>query len=135
MNFGQIQRLREYALSRKCPVAMDEQRKELFFAAFTRPVLLGASAAHGHRIDCFKVAGIRYQVDVHLGATASHIFAGCAHVIFHIAAAQNTARIDVFEAGKHLFRRPFGHVHNYVEAPAVTHAHHQFHRAMLSCAL
>jgi len=49
-----------------------------------------------------------------------------------LEAAQNTPGIDVFKTRKHLFRRPLGHVHNHVQAPAMAHSHDQFHRAILT---
>ena len=94
-------------------------------------VLLGAGAAHGHGIDGLQVAGIRDQVNVNLRPRPGHVFAGRAHVIFHVAAAQNAARIDVFKSGKNFFGRALGHLHNHVQPAAMAHAHDQFHRALL----
>ena len=70
-------------------------------------------------------------MDVYLGAAAGLILPGRAHVIFHVSAAQNAARIDVFEAGKHFFRRTLSDVRNHVQASPMAHSHHQFHRAIL----
>ncbi len=97
--------LGENSLSRESAVAVHQQRKELFFPAIAGAVLLGAGAADSYGIDGFKVARIRNQVNVDLGAAASLILSGRAHVIFHIAAAQNAARIDIFESGKNFFGR------------------------------
>ena len=95
-------------------------------------ILFGASTAHGHGVHRFQMAGIRNQVDVNFRPRAGHVFAGCAHVVFHVAAAQNAARIHVFKSGKDFFGRTPGHVHNHVQPAAVAHAHHQIHRAALT---
>ncbi len=79
---------------------------KIFLSVRTAPgtILLGAGAADGHGIDRLEVAGIRNQVNVNLGAGAGDVLSGRAHVIFHVAAAQHAARVDVFESGKNLLR-------------------------------
>ena len=100
-------------------------------AVLSGAVLLGAGPAHGHGIHRFQVAGIRDQVNMNFRPRAGHVFAGRAHVIFHVAAAQNAARIHVLKPRKNFLRRALGHLHNNVQPAAVAHAHHQFHRALL----
>ena len=78
------------------------------------------------------MAGIGHQVDLNLCARAGDVFAGRAHVIFHIAAAQNAPRVNILKAGKDLFGRAPGDVHNHVQAAAVAHAHDQIYRAALA---
>src|SRR6201997_4480034 len=128
---GVVHRLGENALSRKGCVAVDEQGKIFFAAAFSGAILLSARAADRDGIDGFEVAGVRDEVDVNLSATARLVFTRGAHVIFHVAGAKNTARVNVFEAGENLLGRTFGNVGDNVEAAAVTHAHNQFNRAAL----
>src|SRR6266567_2053868 len=74
-------------------------------------------------------------MNVDFGATASDVFAGGTHVILHVAATQNAARIDVFESCKNFLRRSSGNVDDYIEATAMAHAHDQFHSALLRRAL
>ena len=62
---------------------------------------------------------------------AGHIFAGRAHVIFHVAATQNAARINILKPCEDFLRRAPGHLHNNVQAATMAHAHHQFHRTLL----
>ncbi len=71
-------------------------------------------------------------MDVNLRAAASDVLAGCAHVIFNVAAAQHAARIDVFESGKHFFRRTPGHLHNHIQAAAMAHPHYEFRQTLLA---
>ena len=97
--------------------------------------MLGAGASDGNRIDRLEVAGIRDQVNVNFLAAACQVFAGRAHVIFHIAAAKHAARIDIFESRKNFFRSPLRHMGNDVQAPTMTHAHDQFDRAPLRCGI
>ena len=120
---GVVHGLGENALSGECGVAVDEQRKIFFASAFAGAVLLGARAADGDGIDGFEMARIRDQVDVNLAAAARDVFAGGAHVIFHVAGAENAARVDIFESGKDFLRRTLGDVGDDVEASAMAHAH------------
>ena len=80
--------------------------------------LLGAGAAHGDWVDGFQVAGVRDQVEADRSCRSARVkVAGGAHVVLHVAAAQDAARVDVFELGEDLggdlpmvftitFRRP-----------------------------
>src|SRR4030095_1943642 len=67
---GEVHGLGEDALSGESGVAVDEQGEIFFAAVFPGAVLLGTCAADSHGVDGFKVAGIRYQVNVDLGAAA-----------------------------------------------------------------
>ncbi len=70
-------------------------------------------------------------MNVNMGAAASDVLSGRAHVIFHVAAAENASRIDIFESRENFFRRTLGHVGNYIQASAMAHAHHQLDCAVL----
>ena len=71
-------------------------------------------------------------MDLYLSPGASLVLAGCAHVIFHIATAQNAARVDVLKPGKDFFGGTPRDMHDHVQPSAVAHAHHQIHRATLA---
>ena len=131
-NVREVQGLGKDALASECAIAVHEQRKELFAPPFPGPILLGASAADGHGVDSFQVTGIRNQMNVDFCASACGVFAGCAHVIFHIAASQNAARIHVFKSGKDFLRSAPRDVHHHIQASAMAHSHHQFDRSILS---
>ncbi len=66
--------------------------------------LLGAGAAHGDGIDGFEVAGVRDEMQRDGAALGRAVLAGRAHVVLHVAAAENAARVDVFKAGEDLRR-------------------------------
>ena len=68
-------------------------------------------------------------MDVNFVAAARDVFAGRAHVIFHVAGAENAARIDIFKAGEDFFEDPLGDMRDYVEAAAMAHAHDEFRGA------
>ena len=51
------------------------------------------------------------------------VFAGRAEVIFHVAAAQHAARIDIFEAGEDFGGGPADGVDHDVQAAAMAHGH------------
>ena len=53
-------------------------------------------------------------------------------MIFHVAAAEHAARIDIFKSGENFFGRALGDVDDHVEASAMAHAHDQFMRAVLA---
>ena len=102
---GVVHGLGEDALSGERGVAVNQQRKIFFASAFAGAVLLGAGAADGDGIDGFEMAGIRDQVDVNLATAAGDVFAGRAHVVLHVAGAEDAARVDIFEAGKDFLGR------------------------------
>ena len=85
-------------------------------------VLLGAGASHGHGVDGFQMAGVRHQVNADLAAVCGVKYAGCADVILHVAAAENAAGIDVFEAGEDFCGSAADDVDNHVQASAMAHA-------------
>ena len=123
---GVIHGFGKNALSGESGVAVHEQRKIFFAAAFAGAILLGAGAADGDGIDGFQMAGIRNQMDVNFVAAARDVFAGRAHVILHVAGAENAARVDIFKSGKDFFGGTLGHVRDHVQAAAMAHAHDQF---------
>ena len=84
-------------------------------ASFALAILFGASAADGDGIDRFQVAGIGNQMNLNFRSGASLVFAGSAHVIFHVAAAQNAARIYIFKPGKDFFGSAPGNVHDHIQ--------------------
>ena len=86
-------------------VAVNEERQDISLAVGASAVLLGACAADGYRVDGFQMARVRHQVDVNLRAALRDVLAGRADVIFHIAAAQHAARIDIFKLGEYFFGR------------------------------
>src|SRR5260370_37734040 len=85
--------------------------------------LLRAHPAHGYRIDGFQMAWIRDKMDADLFAGAGDVGARRAHVVFHVARAQDAARIDVFKASDNFMRRLARRVDHYVQSAAVTHGH------------
>ena len=67
-----------------------------------------------------------------LTAAASDVFAGRAHVVLHVAAAQHAARVDIFKSGENFLRRTPRHVDNHIQPAAMAHAHHQLHGSALA---
>ena len=113
-------------------VAVNEERQEFLCSIGASAVVLGARAAHGHRIDGFKMARVGNEVDVNLRAALGRVLAGGADVIFDVSAAEYAARIDVFKLSKNFFGLTLGDVNDHVEAPAVAHAEDEFLRAELT---
>ncbi len=60
---------------------------------------------------------------------ARDVLTGGPHVVFDVAGAENTARINVFEAGKNFLGISFRHVSNYIEPAAMAHAHDELFSA------
>src|SRR5581483_7524308 len=106
-------------LSRESAVPMNQQRKELLLPTFSGAVLLRARAPDRDRVHRFEVTGIRNQVNVNAGAAAGNVLTRGAHVIFHVATAKDTPRIDIFESGKNFFRRPSRHVDHDIQSSTV----------------
>ena len=74
-------------------------------------------------------------MDVNLTAAAGFVFAGSAHVIFHVAGAEHAARIHIFESSEDFLRRTLGHMGDDVEAAAMAHAHDEFDCAELGAGI
>ena len=84
--------------------------------ARARPKATGSTAS--------KLAGVRDQVNPHLSAVRAGKHASRADVIFHVAAAEHTARIDIFESGEDLGRRTAHNVDDDVQPPPMAHGEH-----------
>src|SRR6185312_16989738 len=84
--------------------------------------LLGPYPSQHHRIYRLQVAGIGNQVDIDVASVLAGVYAGGAHVILDVSAAQYAARVHVFEVGKDFGRGSPHDVHHHVETPAVAHA-------------
>ncbi len=121
---GQVQALGGDSLPRKSGVAVHDDRHNLQLPVAPDARLLGASAAHGHRVHRLQVAGIRNQVNAHLLTMRRGEDSRRSDVILHVAAAQHAARIDILEPGKNLRRRTVHYVEDDVEAAAMTHGQH-----------
>jgi hypothetical protein len=132
LEISEIDGLSYDALAGKCGVAVNQQWEIFLLATLAGAVLLGPGAANRDRIHCLQMTGIRSEMDVDFRARAGNVFAGRAHVIFHVPAAQDAARVNIFKTCEHFFRSPPGDVHNHVEPPAVAHAHHQLDGAPFS---
>src|SRR5579872_3443845 len=100
---------------------MKKHRQILSASRVVGADLLGESAPHGHRIDCFEMARIGNQVHVDGAAIGSVEFAGGAEVVFYVAATQNAARVDIFEARENRGRVAPDGVNHYVEPAAMAH--------------
>src|SRR5258708_4265087 len=77
------------------------------------------------------MAWIRNKMDADLFAGTRDVGARRSHVVFHVARAEDAARIDVFKTGNHFMRRLACRVNHYVQPAAVTHGHDGFDRAVL----
>ncbi len=128
----EVERFRPDALSRKCRVAMHDDGNN-FVQSFSRTIyiasaqavarLLCARPANSHGIDRFQMAWIRNEVDADFLAVSGDVGSGGADVIFHVAGAQDAARIDVFKASDDFMRHLARRVNHDVEAPAMAHGH------------
>ena len=121
LDAGHVQRFGPDSLSRKCSVAVHDDRNDRLRATFTDARLLRARTSDGDWVDRFEVAGIRYQMHSDVAAVGCGEFAGCADVVFHVAAAENAARIHIFEFRENFGGRTADDVHHHVEPAAMAH--------------
>ena len=138
LEVGEIQRFGEDALAGKGGVAVHDDRPN-FVERFARAIddgpvgsaarLLCAGATHGDGIDGFQMARVRDDVNVERFAVCRDVASGRADVIFHVAGAENAARIDIFESGDDFVRRLAGGVDHDVEAAAMAHGEYGIERA------
>ena len=69
---------------------------------------------------------------MNLGAAIGGVFAGRADVVLDVSAAENAARVDIFEFGEDFFGLTLGDVDDHVKASTVAHAHDKFDCAVSS---
>ena len=129
---SEVERLSRDALAGKSGVAVDHDGQNQFLAVGAGAHLLGARAAHGHRVHGFEMAGIRHQVDVNSAPVACEVVTGSADVVLHVAATQDAARVDIFEAGEDLLCWAVDNVSHHVQPPAMAHGQHRPLRVVLS---
>src|SRR5215472_6562524 len=77
------------------------------------------------------MAGIGYQMYSKAVAVCCSKLSGCAHVIFHVAAAKNAARIHIFEFGENFRRWPANDMRHHIEPPAMAHGQNSLLRIVL----
>ena len=98
-------------------------------------ILAGTGAAHGNGVDGFEVAGVGDHVQGDGAAIACGEGAGGSHVVLHVAAAEDAARVDVFELGEDVGGGFAEGVDHHVEASAMAHAQDGALRAELGGAV
>ena len=119
-----IQSLGPDALAGERRIAVHGDFEHLLAPLRPAALLLGARAAHGNRIDGFEVAGIGNQMHLDLLSVSGKEIACGAHMVFHVAAAQDAPRIDILEARENLGGRAAHDVHHHIQPPAVAHRQH-----------
>src|SRR3977135_1730603 len=70
-------------------------------------------------------------MDVNFAAAARDVFAGGAHVVLDVSAAENAAGSEVVKTGEDFVGGAAGYGSDYVEASAMAHAYDQFDCASL----
>src|SRR6185437_6645037 len=118
--------LGQYALSRKCSVPMDNERQHSILPAFSNALLFGARASQNNGIDCFKMAGIRREMQRNHFTTRGTVFACGTDVIFDVSSTHRAARIDIFELGEDLRSFTADRIGHHVQTPAMAHAKDAF---------
>jgi hypothetical protein len=119
---AEVHGFRPDSLTGEGRVAVNNDRQDAIDAVNAIAVLTSTGAAHGHWIDSLEMARVRDEVQRDMAAIAGGEFAGRANVVLDVAAAENAARIDVFEAGEDVHRRFAEDVDHDAEAAAVAHA-------------
>ena len=110
---GEVEALGPDALAGEGGVAVDDHGEDLaagFEEVFLGAVageafLVGAGAAHDDGVGGFEMAGVGGEVEVDGFAGGGDEVAGCAHVVFDVAAAEGAAGVNVFELGEDIARR------------------------------
>ena len=122
-DFGEIQGFGPDALTGEGGVSVNGDGEDAVDAVGAPASLLGAGAAHGDRIDGLEMAGVRDEVQGNPLVVAGVKDAGGSDVVFHVAAAKNAARVDVFELGEDVGGRLAEGVDHDAETSAVAHGH------------
>ncbi len=120
----EVQRLGHDSLAGECGVAVDEHREHLVVLGVAAPVLLGAGHALDDRVDCFEVARVGGERDVHRTARLAGEVAGRADVVLHVARTLRHVGVELaLELAEDLRVRLADDVREHVEPAAVRHAH------------
>src|ERR1700683_4649096 len=90
---GVIQSFGPDALAGEGRVAVQQDRQHSLSSIGADARLLGAGATHRYWIDGFEMAGIRDQVHADVASLGRYEYSGGAEMIFHVAAAEDAARI------------------------------------------
>ena len=126
----QVERLLDDSLAGKGGVAVDEEQHRPVAQVVADPVLLGAHAAHRHRVDELEVARVERQREVDPAAVFRRPVARVTHVVLHVAAARVLLRVEVLELAEDVPGRLADDVGEHVQAAAVGHAKDDLHRAL-----
>jgi len=131
---GEAEALPHDALTRKCRVAMDQNRQHLFVLGQIVAVgLLRADLAQHDGIDRFKMAGVGDQRHMDVNAVKLAVGAG-AQMIFDVARTADILRVGG-AARKFVednAERLCHHIGEHVQATAMRHAVHDFAHAILA---
>ena len=123
LDAGHVQRLGQNALAGERGITMQEDGQNAAAAFGADARLLGARAAHGYWINRFEMAGIRDEMHGDAAACRREEFARCAEMIFHVAAAENAARIHILETGEDFRGGAADSVDHHVQAAAMAHGY------------
>src|SRR5215469_10837117 len=132
---GHIERLRPDALTCKGGVAVHNYGHDGLRAVFADAGLFGARTPDGDWVDCFEMAGIGNQMDSEVLAVCCSKFSCSAHVIFHVATAQDAPRIYIFKFSENFCRWPANNVRHYIEPTAMAHGQHSLLCFMFRCSI
>ncbi len=123
LDFSKIESLGPDALTGESGVSVDGDGEDAVDAVGAPAGLLGAGAPHGDGIDSLEMAGVRDEMQGDPLVIAGVKDAGGSDVVFHVAAAENAARVDVFELGEDVGGRLAEGVDHDAETSAVAHGH------------
>ena len=126
----QVERLLDDSLAGEGGVAVDQEEHRPVAQVVADPVLLGAHAAHRHRVDELEVARVERQREVDPAAVLRGPVARVTHVVLHVAAARVLLRVEVLELAEDVPGRLADDVGEHVQAAAVGHAEDDLHRAL-----
>lgn len=118
---GHVEGFGRDALAGEGCVAVKDDGKDLLLAVFAHANLPGAGSAHDDRVYGFEMARIGGEMERHGLAGGRGVLAGGSHVVLDVAAAEDGARVDVFEFGEDLGGGAADGVGHDVEASAMRH--------------
>ena len=123
LQIAQVEDLLHHALTGESRVAVDQDPQAAPVLVVPEAVLLGADAAHEHRVDELEMARVETQREVHLLA-GEDLVGAVAQVVLHVTAADVFLGLLVGELAEDL-AGVFAHdVDEHVQTAAVGHADH-----------
>ena len=114
----------KHALSCEGGVSVHDDWNDQAMPRFAASALLRTRTPNRHWVHGFQVTRIRNEMHADRTAIRRNKITGSAQMVFHVAAAQHAARIDILKSREDLCGRATDNLHRDVEPATMRHREH-----------